>query len=283
MKNIFLFIRRYFNFLFFLVLQIVSLVLLVKYNGTHEAAYSNIASEVIGRVNLQYNKVHSFFTLKEVNRQLADENTRLKNLLGLNFEGPDTMRISKLDSLIMDTTGRRRKYTWLPSVVVGNTVSSQTNYITLQRGSKQGITKNMAVIGPNGVVGTVIDVSENFSRVMSLLHRNSKVSSMLKKGNVTGTVEWDGKDPNFLTLRNIPRSVPVTKGDTVLTSTYSANFPSHIMVGTVLSIGEDPSSNSHIIKVKTATNFYSLQYVNVVQNALWEEQRRLESANIKNQ
>jgi rod shape-determining protein MreC len=283
MKNIFLFIRRYFNFLFFLVLQIVSLVLLVKYNETHEAAYSNIASEVIGRVNLQYNKVHSFFTLREVNRQLADENARLKNILGLNFEGPDTMRISRLDSLIMDTTGRRRKYTWLPSLVVGNTVSSQTNIITLQRGSKQGITKNMAVIGPNGVVGTVIDVSENFSRVMSLLHRNSKVSSMLKKGNVTGTVEWDGKDPNFLTLRNIPRSVPVAKGDTVLTSTYSANFPSHVMVGTVVSIGEDPSSNSHIIKVKTATNFYSLQYVNVVQNALWEEQRRLESANIKNQ
>ena len=283
MKNIFLFIRRYFNFLFFLVLQIVSIVLLVKYNQTHEAAYANIASEIIGRVNVQYNKVHSFFALKDVNRQLAEENNQLKNMLGLNFEGPDTTRIATIDSLAADTAGRRRKYTWLPAKVVGNTISSQTNYITLQRGSNQGIVKNMAVIGPNGVVGTVIDVSENFSRVMSLLHRNSKVSSMLKKGNVTGTVEWDGRDPNFLTLRNIPRSVPVAKGDTVLTSTYSANFPSHVMVGTVLSIGEDPSSNSHVIRVKTATNFYSLQYVNVVQNALWEEQRRLESATIKNQ
>ncbi len=99
----------------------------------------------------------------------------------------------------------------------------------------------MAVVGPNGVVGTVVEVGDNFSRVMSLLHRNSKVSSMLKKGNISGSVEWDGKDPQYLTLRNIPKSAPVLKGDTVLTSTYSANFPSHLMVGTVAAIMADPT------------------------------------------
>jgi rod shape-determining protein MreC len=265
------------------VLQIVSIVLLANFNKTHEAVYSNIASEVIGRINLQYNNIQSYFTLRQINRQLSEENARLRNVMAINFEGPDSTRLAIMDSLVRDTLGRQRKYLWLPAKVVSNTTSSQTNYLTLHRGSKQGVNKNMAVIGPNGVVGTVIDVSENYSRVMSVLHRNSKVSSMLKKGNVTGSVEWEGKNPTILTLRNIPRSVEVAKGDTVLTSTYSANFPSHIMVGTILSVEADPGSNSHIIRLRSATNFYNIQYVNVVQNVQWAEQRSLEAAPVKNQ
>ena len=282
MKNIFLFIRRYFNFLFFVVLQISSFVLLVKYNETHQAAYSNIANELIGRINLQYNGVQSFFQLKETNRQLAEENARLRNSIVSNFEGADSNWVAVLDSLVKDTLGRQRKYLWLPAKVVNNTTASQTNYLTLHRGARQGVQKDMAVIGPDGVVGIVIDVSDNYSRVMSLLHRNSKVSSMLKKGNITGSVDWDGKDPHFLTLRNIPRSIKVAKGDTVLTSTYSANFPSHIMVGTIVGVAADPSSNSYTIKLKASTNFYSIQYVNVVNNVQWDEQRRLEAAPEKN-
>ena len=282
MKNIFLFIRRYFNFLFFVVLQISSFVLLVKYNESHKAAYSNIANEFIGRINLQYNGVQSFFQLKETNRQLAAENARLQNQMIANFEGPDSSRVAILDSLIRDTLGRQRKYLWLPTKVVNNTTASQTNYLTLHRGARQGVQKDMAVIGPEGVVGVIVDVSDNYSRVMSLLHRNSKVSSMLKKGNITGSVDWDGKDPHYLTLRNIPRSIKVSKGDTVVTSTYSANFPSHIMVGTIESLAADPSSNSYTIKLRASTNFYSLQYVNVVNNVQWDEQRRLEAAPEKN-
>jgi rod shape-determining protein MreC len=132
-------------------------------------------------------------------------------------------------------------------------------------------------------VGTVIDVSENYSRVMSLLNRNSKVSSMLKKGNISGSVEWDGADPRFVTLKNIPKSVKVTKGDSVLTSNYSANFPPNIMVGIVQEISADPSSNFFTIRLKTSTNFYNIQFVNLVENIQWEEQRRLEAAPVKNQ
>ena len=283
MKNIFLFIRRYFNFLFFLVLQIVSLTFLVNYNKTHEAVYANFANEITGKVNTQYNKVQYYFQLKETNRQLSDENARLRNMLASNFEGADSSYRAGIDSMLRDTLGRVRKFTWMPAKVVGNSVSSAMNYITLHRGSLQGVKKNMAVIGPEGVVGSVIDVSDNYSRVMSLLHVNSRVSSMLKNSNIAGTVEWDGKDAHYLTLRNIPRSIEIKKGDTVLTSTYSANFPSHIMVGTIADFKVDGSSNSYNIRVKPATNFLSLQYANLVENIQWEEQRRLEAAPVKNQ
>ena len=283
MKNIFIFIRRYFNFLFFLVLQILSLILLVRYNATHEVVYANAANEITGRINVQYNKVQNYFHLKENNKLLLEENTRLKNLLHIGFENPDSSKVAVLDSLVRDTVGRQRKFIWLPAKVVNNTVSQQLNYLTLHRGANQGVKKDMAVVGSQGVVGTVIAVSENFCRVMSLLHRNSKVSSMLKKGNVSGTVEWDGKDPHFITLRNIPKSVPVAKGDTVVTSSYSSNFPPDIPVGYVDQVSQEPSSNFSIIRLKTATNFYNLEYVNLIENVQWDEQRRLEAAPVKNQ
>jgi rod shape-determining protein MreC len=283
MKNIFVFIRRYFNFLFFLVLQILSIVLLVKHNDTHEAAYAGVANEVTGRINEQYNKIQNYFHLKENNRLLLEENTRLKNLLRTSFENADSAREVFIDSLIRDTLGRERKYTWLPAKVINNTVSQQLNYMTLHRGALEGVKKDMAVIGPRGVVGTVIDVSDNFCRVMSILNRNSKVSSMLKKAGITGSVEWDGSDPHFLTLRNIPKIIAVAKGDTVVTSRYSSNFPSDIMVGTVDEIAKDPASNLYIIRLRTATNFYTLEYVYLVENVQWTEQRRLEAAPVKNQ
>ena len=283
MKNIFIFIRRYFNFIFFLILQIVCIVFLVKNSDTHHAVYSNAASEITGNINTQYDKVHNFFFLKESNRLLLEENTRLKNLLGSNFDSADTSFIKKVDSLATDTLGRQRKFTWLPAKVVNNTVSQQFNYITLHRGSNQGVKKDMAVVGSQGIVGIVIDVSDNFSRVMSLLHRNSKVSSMLKKSLIPGSIEWDGKDPNYLTLRSISKSTVVSKGDSVVTSQYSANFPPNMMIGTVAEVTKDPGSNYFIIKVKAATTFFSLEYVNLVENVQWDEQRRLEAAKVKNE
>ncbi len=283
MRNIFIFIQRYFNFLLFLVLQILSIIFIIKFNKTHEAAYSSIANEVTGRINIQYSQFYDFFHLKQANKALSEENARLRNIMGVNFEDADTTRIKILDSLTRDTLGRIRKFTWLPAKVVSNSIASQTNYITLHRGLKHGVVKDMAVIGPSGVVGIVISASDNFSIVMSLLHTDSKVSSMLPRLKVTGSVEWDGKDPQILTLRNIPKSAKVAKGDTVVTSNYSANFPSNIPVGFVKSVSTEPSSNFYTIKLNAATNFYALQYVNLVENLQWAEQRRLEAVPAKNQ
>jgi rod shape-determining protein MreC len=164
---------------------------------------------------------------------------------------------------------------------VGNTVASQNNYLTIERGSLQGAHKGMSVIGPQGIAGVVINTSENYSIAMSLLHRNSKVSAMLKKDNTAGSIEWDGVDPHFLTLKNISRSAKVAKGDTIVTSTYSANFPPYQMVGTVAAISTDPSSNFYVLKIRTATDFFNIQYVYLVENVHYAEQTKLESTKLK--
>lgn len=283
MKNIFLFIRIYFNFILFLILQITCIVFLVRNSNTHEAAYSEIAGEVTGRINVQYDKVHSFFNLKENNRQLQEENTRLKNLMGINFENADTAIIKRIDNLYTDTLLKQRKFIWLSAKVVNNSISQQFNFITLHRGKNQGVKKDMAVVGPQGIVGTVVSVSDNFCRAMSLLHQYNKVSAMLKKSEIPGTVGWDGADPRYLTLNNIPKSALVSKGDSIMTSNYSSNFPPNLLIGRVEEIAKDPGSNYFIIKVKSATNFYSLEYAYLVDNLQLEEQRRLEAAKVKNE
>jgi rod shape-determining protein MreC len=281
-KNIFLFIRRYLTFLSFLLLEVMAIVMLSNASKTHESFFYSAVNEVAGNINKRYSGLREYFTLKETNRTLAAENAYLRNKLSSDFISPETSRERFTDSLIKDTLGRSRKYTWLPARVVGNTYSLQNNFITVERGSLQGIKTGMAVVGPAGIVGVVVETSPNFSKIMSLLHRNSKVSAMLKKDNNAGSIEWDGTDPGYLTLRNVTKGAKVAKGDSVVTSNYSANFPSHLLIGTVAEISSESSSNFYTLKVKTATNFFNLQFVYLIENVRYAEQTQLEKSIPKN-
>ncbi|MBS1591844.1 MAG: rod shape-determining protein MreC [Bacteroidetes bacterium] len=281
MKNIFLFIRRFFIFICFIIMQIICIVMLTKSSKTHEAFFTNATTEIVGKVDKQYAGIHSYFHLKEINQQLSEENAKLNNELKENFVEPDSLKKIVIDTTTTDSLNRHRKFIYFPAMVVGNTVTLQNNYLILERGSKQGVRKGMSVVSPQGIAGVVLDVSENYCRVMSLLHRNSKVSAMLKHNNNFGSIEWDGKDPSFLTLKNISKAAKVVKGDSVVTSTYSANFPPNIMIGTVEAITSDPSSNFYTLKIKTATNFFTIQYVNIIANTRFTEQTQLETAKPK--
>ncbi len=255
----------------------VSLGILINYNQTYQVVFSNIANETTGKVGAQYNKVEYYFRLKKANEQLVAENAELRGLLKSSFENPDTSTVIKIDSLLKDTLGRVRKFQFLPAKVVNNDVSDQNNYITLYRGSKQGVTTDMGVIGPQGIVGKVIMVSDNYCRVMSLLNRNAKVSAMTKKGFYTGLADWDGKDPRYVTMHNIPKSAKVQLGDSILTSNLSGSYPPGIMIGTIAAIQGDPGSGFYELKIKTATDFYSIQYAYLVNNMIWAEQKDIEA------
>lgn len=244
---------------------------------THQSFFASAANEVTGNINKRYSGFRDYFSLKETNRLLAEENARLRNMLPSNFSAPDQSRQVFVDTLVKDTLGRSRKFTWLPAKVVGNSYTLQNNFITIERGSNQGVTKGMAAVSSTGIVGVVVETSANFSKIMSLIHRNSKVSAMLKKDESAGSIEWDGTDPGYLTLRNVTKGAKVAKGDTVLTSNYSANFPSKLMIGTVAEISSESSSNFYNLKIKTATNFFSLQYVYLVGNVRYAEQVQLEN------
>jgi rod shape-determining protein MreC len=280
-RNVFLFIRKYANFLFFLVLQIIALSFLFRYNKFHEAVFMNAAGEITGSLDQRYSTVEYYFKLKKINEQLAAENARLNQALKENYSGPDASGKPVLDTVQNDSLREIQKYTWMGATVVGSTVSTQTNFITIHRGSRQGVQPNMGVVSPLGIVGTVVNVSENFSSVMTMLHRQYKVVVKLKNGGDRGTVEWDGISPTYVTLKDIPKSARVQKGDSVVTSPTSSLFPGNIMVGTIDEIIDEKSSNFYSLKLKPATNFFNIEYVYVISNGQYVEQKRMEDSTHK--
>lgn len=269
MRNIFLFIRRFSNFLLFLVLQVVSIYLIFHYNKYHNAVGSAAMNEVTGRVNEQYNRIDNYIGLKKENDKLRAQNERLLNQLKSSFENPDTSTAVVTDSIPYDTTGNKRKWLYQSAKVVSNSVTSRANFIVINRGSNQMVEKGEGVVdASNGVIGIVTDVSPNFSVVMSLLHNYSKIPAVLKNDPLSsgGLVTWDGAEPNYLTLSNIRQSVKAKKGDTVLASPITATFPTGMMIGTIDEIKPDVSTNNFLIKVKSTANFYNLQYAYAIKN-----------------
>jgi len=276
MLNIFAFLRRYFTFITFVVLQAVSLWMLFNYNRFHRAAFLGVASELTGRINTEVDKLDDYFHQGEEARRVHRMNDSLMNLLHSNFYVPDTGAQTKVDTLRFDTTRSIRRYFWRDAKVVYNTINSEQNYIQLNRGSNYGIREEMAVLSSTGaVVGVVVNVSPNFSQVMSLLHVQSSVSAAHQRSGTLGKIEWDAKDPRFVLLKGISRSVEVKAGDSVVTSRYSYNFPPNYLIGTISEITNDPATGFYLLKVRTAANFSTIQQVFVVENLMREEQLKL--------
>ena len=267
MRNIFLFVRRYFNFILFLLLQGFSIYLIVHYSNYHTAIFSKTANQLTGKVNEQYNKVAYYFQLKKTNDSLVTANEKLYNKLKADFELPDTTSNFIIDSIKVDSMEQFRKYHYYPAKVVYNSVAAQNNFIVLGRGASQNIKEGMGIIDPNsGVIGIVTEVNADFAVVMSLLHKDSHLSGKLLKGGETGTLNWDGKTPNIISLTGIPKNAKVEKGDTIISSGYSTSIPKGMMIGIVQEVKADKSTGNFLIKFKTAANFYNLEYVYAIDN-----------------
>lgn len=283
MRNIFVFIRKFFNFFLFLVMQIVALYMLFHYNDFHEAAFMGVANDITGKISKRYNNVEYYFHLKKTNESLARENERLRNLLREDFEMADTSAKQITDTIPYDTSGARRKYLYRDAKVVNRFLQFPNNYFTLHRGENQGVRKDMGVISPDGVMGVVVNTGSNYSVVMSLLHLQSRINGRVKKSGETGPVKWDGKSINTLIMENLSKSVPVAKGDSIVTSQYGTYFPQGILIGTVIEIVDDKSSNFYTLKLKPATNFGSVEHALVIENLQADEQKKLEEAVKKTQ
>lgn len=189
----------------------------------------------------------------------------------MDFELPDTVSREWIDSIRIDSLLQYRKYTYLPARVVSNSISTQNNYIVLSRGKTQQLHEGMGIVDiNNAVVGIITEVTDDFAVVMSLLHKDSHLSGKLLKGGETGTLNWDGKEPNMITLLNIPKSAKVAKGDTIITSGFSTTFPKGMIIGRVASVYSETSTSNFRINFNTAANFYNLQYVYAIENAQQE-------------
>ena len=272
MKEIIKLILKYHFTIIFILLDIVSFSLIIRHNEYQRAIFSENASTLFGNVSSTITSIKDYFRLKEMNESLANENILLKNRL----EEYELLR----DTIIHGTVVQDSipVYEYIGAKQVNATYNRTKNYITLNRGRKNGLQKEMAVCTPEGIVGLIQDLSDHFAVVIPLINVDSRISAKIKKNNYYGSLQWDGNDYAYSYLNDIPYHVEVNAGDTIVTSGLSKIFPEGIVVGYVESVDKE-TANFLKIKVKLAVDFKRINHVYVVLNNKKNEQTSLEAIN----
>jgi rod shape-determining protein MreC len=272
MRNILVFIIRYHFLLLFLLLEFFSITLMVNSTYYQSSAILKAGSRVTGHFYTSVSNATDYLKLRTTNEHLAQENALLRQMKGVSFLRNDTASFWVNDTLY------KQQYKYIVAKVVLNTVGKRNNYIMLDKGSHSGIQKDMAVITSRGIVGTVVNVSENFCWVMSMLNKHTRISGRIIKNGQMGTIVWNGVDHLYGTLTDIPAHVKIAKGDTIMSSGFSYIFPEGLMIGTITDFRVEQGDHFYTIPFKFSVDFNELQYVYVVKNLMKAEQELLEKS-----
>ena len=169
-------------------------------------------------------------------------------------------------------------FTFISAHVISNSVVNPSNYITIDRGSADGIEPYMGVMDMNGVVGIVDAVNTHSARIMSMLHPDTKITCELKGNGNFGLLVWDKKSTDHAILKDLPKVDEYHVGDTVVTSSSSLSFPPGFMVGVVESISPTTKSDNFMtLIVKLSCHITHLSNVHVIRNNRRDELKQLES------
>jgi len=274
MQQLIYFIQKYKYFLFFLLLELVALFFTINNHSFHKSKFISSANSFTGGLYEKTNQFSEYLDLKKTNESLAEENARLKN--------EREITLSILDSTVTlsmnDSSKYHQKYTYTLAKAINNKFSTSFNFLTLNRGKRDGIDVEMAVTNDKGVIGVTDQISDSYVRVRSILNKNSSINARIK-GDSTyfGNLKWDGRDIQILQLEDIPRQAIVKVGDTVITGGKSTIFPEGILVGTVSSINSANSTAASTIDVTLFNDMKNIRYVYVISNLEKDEIRTIEN------
>lgn len=285
MRSLLRLLNKYSYVLVFLLLEILAILLLSNHNHYQHSKILNTNREISGWIFDKVDGTREYLSLKKTNEVLVHENTELRNRLSApKFADIDSIETDLFgtDSIRTDLfagdsteTENLRLFHFAHARVVHSSVYKQYNYLTINKGRKQGVTRDMAVIGEEGIIGIVLESSSNFSTVLPVINRDFRLSAKIDKNNFAGIVQWDGNSPQEAILNEIPYHADVQIGDTIVTSGFSAIFPEGLHLGTISDFTLQ-EGNFYEIYIQLGTNFSTLFHVNVIKNFLQEEQRELE-------
>lgn len=273
MQRLFEFLYRFRAFFLFLLLEVLCGWMIVLNNTYQGAAFFNSSNALAGGIMSTTTSMSDYLNLGAVNQQLAQENAQLKSYLS---------RLSQMQAM-MDSTGFQIKdsvlynqFEFRSAKLINNSVRRFNNFMTLDKGSDDGITPGMGVISANGIVGRVKSVSEHYATVISILHTSMSVSARISSSNTLCTVKWDGRDPLEAEVLYVPRHIKVSEGDTLVTSGFNSIYPDKTLIGIVSEVELSESDAFVKIRTKLSTDYYTLSYVYVVNNKLKQEKDLLE-------
>jgi rod shape-determining protein MreC len=270
MQRLLNFILQNRAFFSFVALELLCAWLIVRNNDYQGAQFFNSSNAAAARVLNVSQSVNDYLHLKVVNKDLAEENARLRQLLDRRDNG----RISA-DSVLIE------RYDFKSAKVVNNSIEMFRNFITIDKGSVDSIAVGMAVINSNKAIGKVKTVSDHFAVVISLLNLDEFVSATIKRTGNFGTIRWDGRNPRYTRLLYIPRHVRPIPGDSIVTSGFNTIFPEGILIG-VVHQATLPANGPWEIEVELAQDFNLLQHVEVVRSLKKVEIDSIQNVTIDN-
>jgi rod shape-determining protein MreC len=271
MRNLLIFITKYNAFFLFLIFMISSLLIYIKYNSFQKASFINSTNQVTGNLYAKADEFKDYLSLKEVNDKLAKENAELRNQLRSSKYVDTVAKHSVTDTIY------KQQYSYIEAQVISNSINKRNNYLTISRGSHDGIVKGMGVINGQGVVGKVVFVGEHLSIVQSLLHKDSRFSAMLAISKEIGYLQWgDDINPHKGLLVDVSNNAQPKIGEMVVTSDLSL-FPAGLPLGKVSKLTTKGGGFFLNMEVALAVDFSKLEYVYVVINKFALEQSTLEA------
>ena len=277
MRNLLEFLSKYYHWLLFAVLEVTGFVLIFQFNSYQGSVWFTSANAVVGKLYELESSIESFFSLTKVNKDLTLRNFYLERQVN---------QLSRLYyDLTKDTTIAERneleflsRYKLIPAKVVSNSVDRNDNLMTIDRGSKDGVEKDMGVACGNGVVGVVYLVSDHYSVVMPVLNYHSRISCAIRRRGYFGYLKWQGGDANIAYVEDVPRHAKFKRGDWVETSGYSSIFPPGVLVGKIIEVYNSRDGLSYRLKVQLTTDFGNVRDVCVISDKGIAERTRLMEA-----
>ena len=280
MRTLFAFLIKNTHWLLFFLLIGISIGLIINNSDYQKSKYAAIESEVVGVIHSVSNSITSYLKLKAINEDMMEQNVDL----GRRIQYLESQIIALTDSSVNQQIIHQidfdsiSHYTYIMARVVNNSVSLRDNYITLNKGAVSGVVKDMGVFSASGVVGFVMNTSENYSVVLPILNSNFHLSCKIKGSNYFGSLSWDGKNINYANLHKLPSHAQFENGDTIVTSGHSLSFPEGIPVGIVDKLDLQKSDNFNTLRIRLLTDFGALNEVLLVDKKGRIEQQNLEKA-----
>lgn len=270
MRNLLEFLAKYNHWFVFLILEVVSMVLLFQYNSYQGSAWFSSANAVTGKLYEWDANVETFFSLTKVNQELTQRNAYLEQ--EVQKLSDSLVSVTKDSSIYhRDQFALLRNYRLIPAKVVANSIDKPGNLMTIDKGSADGIHKDMGVISGTGVVGIVYLVAEHYAVVIPVLNTKSNISCMIQNRGYFGYLRWKGGVSDLAYLEEVPRHAHFKLGDYVVTSGYSAVFPPGVRVGRILHVFNSADGLSYRVQLRLSTDFARLRDVCVIDDAAMKE------------
>lgn len=192
------------------------------------------------------------------NEQLLQRVVDLEARVGmLNEVERENARLREIVSFSAD-----KKISGVVGSVIGGDPSGWIKGILVDKGSLQGVRSGMAVVSARGVVGQVVSVSSNSSRVLLVTDHSSGVDAIVEGSRARGVIEGGGE--NVCELKFVTKDVPVKVGEVVLTSGMDQVYQKGLVVGTVSRVSAASEALFQTITVKPAVDFSRLEEVLIV-------------------